>query len=280
MDLCYLFYLPFCHFFVSKDWVHKESAPLFLRKDQAFVAAEDLKASLRALNNHYLTLPQTEKNKSIHHTAPYPPKDGDNLVTRLWDRHWPRWRQPKTVKATKEDWKAITAAWKEQISELELIAKARAGNKKNIPVENLDALIQHRVARKRKGSWWLVPEDLRKSEPLEDDQVFEFHNGATPDNVIDQKVSVYIWQDGVDLASMPDCQTFVQDGKLHVDCAPPLKRRYTAPVPKGAVFARSTDSDDLAVFVFPSSELARLIQKLWKKEENRGGIGESMKDSS
>ncbi len=274
VDLCYLFYLPFCQFFVSKDWVHKESAPLFLRADQEFVAAQDLKAALRALNDHYLALPESERNKSIHQMAPHPPKHGDNLVTKLWDRHWPTWREPKTVQASEEDWKAITAAWKTQINELELIAKARAGDKQHIPIENLDALIQRRVARKRKGSWWLVPEELRRSELVENDQVFEFHNGATPENIIDQKVSVYIGQDGPDISSMPDCQVFVQDGKLHVDCAPPLKRRYTAPVPKGAVFARSTTGNDLALFVVRWSELARLIQKLWDKEAKRGGIGE------
>ena len=274
MDLCYLLYLPFCQFFVSKDWVHKQSAPLFLRADQEFVAAEDLKGALRALNDHYLALPESERNKSIQHLVPYPPKDGDNLVTQLWDRHWPTWRQPKKVKDTEKDWKVITAGLKEQINELELIAKARAGDKKHIPVENVDALIQRRVVRKRKGSWWLVPEELRKSESVEDDQVFEFRSGTSPDNVIDQKVAVFIRQDGPEIGSMPDCQTFVQDGKLHVDCAPPLKRRYTAPVPKGAMFARSTEGDDLAVFVLPRSELARLIQKLWEKEEKRGGIGE------
>jgi hypothetical protein len=275
MDLCYLFYLPFCNFFVSNDWVHKQSAPLFLRADQEFVHAEDLKAALRALNDHYLTLPESERKKSIHHIAPYPPKDGDNLVTKLWDRHWPNWRQPKTVTATAEGWKTITAAWKEQINELELIAKARTGDENHIRTERLDAVVRRRVARKRKGSWWLVPEELRRSEPVEDDQVFEFYNGAAPNNVIDQKVSVYIRQDGPDIASIPDCRTFVQDGKLHVDCAPPLQRRYTAPVPKGAMFARSTDGDDLAVFILPSCELARLIQKLWEKEAKRGSIGES-----
>jgi hypothetical protein len=275
MDLCYLFYLPFCQFFVSQDWVHKQSAPLFLRADQEFVAAEDLKAALRALNDHYLALPELERNRSIHHIAPYPPKDGDNLVTKLWDRHWPNWRQPQTVKATTKDWKAITAAWKQQINELELIAKARAGNKQHIPIEDLDAFIQRRVARKRKGSWWLVPEQLRKPKSVDDDQVFEFHNGATSDNVVDQTISVYIRRDGPDVESMPHCQTFVQHGKLHVDCAPPLKRRYTAPVPKGAMFARSTEGGDLAVFVLPSTELAGLIRKLWEKEEKRGDIGES-----
>jgi hypothetical protein len=99
-----------------------------------------------------------------------------------------------------------------------------------------------------KGSWWLVPEELRKPKPAEDDQVFQFRNGATPDNVVDQKVAVYICEDAPDVASIPGCRTFVQDGKLHVDCAPPLKRRYIAPVPKGATFARSTEGDDLAFF--------------------------------
>lgn len=271
MDLCYLFYLPFCQFFVSNDWVHKQSAPLFLRADQDFVAADDLKAALRALNAHYLTLPESEREKSNHQMAPSPPKDGDNLVTQLWDRYLPNWREPRTVRATAEDWEA----WKERINELELIAKARAGNENRIPTERLDAVVKRRLARKRKGSWWLVPEELRKSKPVDDEQEFEFHNGAAPDNVIDEKVSVYVRQDGPEIASMPDCHTFVQDGTLHVDCAPPLKHRYTAPVPKGAIFARATDRNDLAVFVPPSSELARLIQKLWEKETKRGGIGES-----
>ena len=69
MDLCYLFYLPFCQIFVSNDWVHKQSPPLFLRADQEFVAADDLKAALGALNERYLALPESDRNKSIHDIA-------------------------------------------------------------------------------------------------------------------------------------------------------------------------------------------------------------------
>jgi hypothetical protein len=275
LDICYLFYLPFCQLFVSNDWVHKRSAPLFLRADQEFVAADDLKASLRRLNDQYLRLPEFQRNKSIHELAPHPPIVGDNLVTQLWDRHWPTWRKPRLVEATKEDWKAVTAAWKQKIGELELIEKARAGDVHHAPADELVALIQRRVARKCKGSWWLVPEELRKSEPVEEGLVFDFHNGTTPENIVDQEVSVYIRQDAPEIASMPNCRTFIEKCMLHVDCAPPLKRRYTAPVPKDAMFARSTDGDDLALFVHPSSELAGLIQKLWEKEEKRGSIGES-----
>ena len=50
MDTTYLFYLPFCQFFVSTDWVHRDSAPFFLRADQQFIWGEDLKAALKSLN--------------------------------------------------------------------------------------------------------------------------------------------------------------------------------------------------------------------------------------
>ena len=157
----------------------------------------------------------------------------------------------------------ITTAWKDKIAELELVAKANAGEKTAIPVEKLDVVIRRRVARKRKGSWWLVREEVRTLPHAEDDQIFEFRNGATPSNIIGQKISVVLCHDPPELAVLSDCEVFVQQGKLHVDCAPLLKRRYTAPVPKGARFAGATSGDQSAVFIQPSSELARLIQKLW-----------------
>jgi hypothetical protein len=274
MDICYLYCLPFCHVFVSKDWVHKQCAPLFMRPDQEFVSAEDLKVALRVLNDQYSALPNSERCKSIHELAPNPPELGDNLVTKLWDRHWPRWRKPKVTRATNDDLQAATAALQEQIDELEIIAKARAGDSTPTTVEELDVLIRRRVTRKKEGKWWLVPEELRKPRGANDEQVFEFHNGATPDNIIDQELDVYIRDSAPVVASMRKCHTFVEEGKLNIDCAPPLNRRYTPIVPNGAMFARSTDDATLAVFVLPTSELARLIQKLWKKEEDRGNVGE------
>ena len=113
------------------------------------------------MNNFYLGLPEVERNQSIHQLAPHPPLDVDNLVAQVWDRHWPKWRQPKSVSAKAKDWRAFTAAWQEQSQELELIARAQAGDQEHIATEKLDAVIVRRVARKRKGSWWLVPEELR-----------------------------------------------------------------------------------------------------------------------
>jgi hypothetical protein len=161
MDLCYLYYLPFCQFFVSSDWVHKQCAPLFLRGDQEFVAAEELKAALQALNAHYLSLPDSERNKSIHEMAPHPPKDGDNLVTKLWDRHFPRWRMPRKMTVSKQVRQDNIALLHKKITQLREIVDTSGGDPTPTPVEDLEALVQERVAHKRKGSWWRVPEEFR-----------------------------------------------------------------------------------------------------------------------
>ena len=47
-DIAYLFYLPFSMVFVSSDDLHRRTAPLFMRPDQAFVWGIDLKPALKA----------------------------------------------------------------------------------------------------------------------------------------------------------------------------------------------------------------------------------------
>ncbi len=76
---------------------------------------------------------------------------------------------------------------KEQINELELIAKARAGNENRIPTERLDAVVktpnfaqtQRIVVARARGT--------AQIQTVKVEQEFEFHNGAAPDNVIDEK---------------------------------------------------------------------------------------------
>ena len=53
IDLSYLYYLPFCMVFASRDRLHEQLAPLFLRPRQRCVWGDDLKAGLKALNAHY-----------------------------------------------------------------------------------------------------------------------------------------------------------------------------------------------------------------------------------
>jgi hypothetical protein len=43
VDIAYLYYLPFCHIFVSSDNLHHRVVPEFLRKDQSFVPGPNLR---------------------------------------------------------------------------------------------------------------------------------------------------------------------------------------------------------------------------------------------
>jgi hypothetical protein len=93
VDLAYLYYLPFCKVFASRDKLHRQMALLFLRKDQEFVWGDDLKDDLRRLDEHFSQVPEEIKAKGIFAFASYPPLDDTYLVTRLWDKHLPGWRR-------------------------------------------------------------------------------------------------------------------------------------------------------------------------------------------
>ena len=92
IDIAYLYYLPFCNVFSSCDRLHASTAPLFLSAEQEFVHGNDLKADLRAIAAKYAALSEEEKSKGAMTYAAYPPRDGDFLTSRLFDRFLPGWR--------------------------------------------------------------------------------------------------------------------------------------------------------------------------------------------
>jgi hypothetical protein len=93
MDIAYLFYLPFSQVFVSSDKLHRKCVPLFLRDDQQFVWGIDLKADLARMNAHYLTLPESERERGVMAFAHLPPKTGDFLTAQIYDRFGKNWRE-------------------------------------------------------------------------------------------------------------------------------------------------------------------------------------------
>src|SRR5262247_1251899 len=97
VDIAYLYYLPFCHAFTSKDNLHRKVVPLFLRPDQSFVDADELKADLQKLDAHYCALPDDIRSSGFYKFATTPPDDTSFLTTRLWDKHFPRWRESKSM---------------------------------------------------------------------------------------------------------------------------------------------------------------------------------------
>jgi len=82
VDIAYLYYLPFCMIFTSGDSLHRRITPLFLRNDQEFLWAPDLKADLSRLDAHYAALPDEVKAQGVAVFAPCPPPDGDYLTTK------------------------------------------------------------------------------------------------------------------------------------------------------------------------------------------------------
>lgn len=160
MDIAYLFYLPFCMMFVSSDKLHRNCVPLFVRSDQEFVWGENLKKDLQRLNAHYSLLLDDFKERGIMSLGSFanrPPKDGAFLVTALWDRHLPRWRDTEDRKVPES-----FAHDKSLVEKLNRIAKAPTLPKDEVDFDlsTTDAFCVQKKVCKRKGSWWQLPKHL------------------------------------------------------------------------------------------------------------------------
>lgn len=66
IDVAYLYYLPFCAIFSSRDNFHVQVAPLFMQPAQQFIHGDDLKADLKKLNERYLQLPEEVREKGLY----------------------------------------------------------------------------------------------------------------------------------------------------------------------------------------------------------------------
>lgn len=71
-DMAYLYYLPFCHVFVSSDKLHRTCAPLFMREGQQFIWGQDLKLDLRRHNEFLLSLPEEVRDLGLIKLSPKP----------------------------------------------------------------------------------------------------------------------------------------------------------------------------------------------------------------
>ena len=93
IDLAYLYYLPFCSVFTSKDNFHVQLAPLFLTQHQTFVHGNDFKDEMKKLVAHYSGLAPEVLQTGLANFAGFPPDDTSFLTTRLWDIYLPTWRE-------------------------------------------------------------------------------------------------------------------------------------------------------------------------------------------
>lgn len=158
IDLAYLFYLPFCNVFTSSDKIHRRCTPLFLREDQQFVWGFELKDDLKQLNKHYNKLPQLEKEKGLYAIAGNPPKEGNFLVSNLWDRFFPNWRKEADISMPHS--KNLTNT---VVGQTEEFTKAKTLNPEEVDfdVQSPDSTIVTRKVKQKRGEWWQLPKGLK-----------------------------------------------------------------------------------------------------------------------
>ncbi|EKD75459.1 MAG: hypothetical protein ACD_44C00125G0011 [uncultured bacterium] len=166
IDICYLYYVPFCMLFVSSDNLHRRCANLFMRSEQQFIWGKDLNDDLIALNKHYSNLPEEIKRKGISNFASKPPKEPRFLVAEIWDKHFPSWRTPKKNSTRSLSYTEI----REEITNISN-AEALPRNKINFDLNHPDSVLIRRSVRTRKGSWNIVDEELLKNN--EDEAAIE-----------------------------------------------------------------------------------------------------------
>jgi hypothetical protein len=161
MDIAYLFYLPFSQIFVSSDKLHRKCAPLFLRDDQQFVWGIDLKADLARMNAHYLTLPESERERGVMAFAHLPPKTGDFLTVQIYDRFGKHWREGSYEVSLGDD--ARKALADDILSLTESTETIPVPDNPDDPIFHMRTLA--RSVHKRKGSWWQLPKDYPEPTP-------------------------------------------------------------------------------------------------------------------
>ena len=161
VDIAYLYYLPFCMAFTSRDRLHERTAPLFLDEKQVFIRGDDLKIDLAKLDAHYSQLSDDEKQRGVMSFAHYPPINGDFLVSTLWDKlmrpEWREWVSKQPEPRTKED-DAQT------IAEINEITEAPRGRIEELTeFEEPDAMVVQRKVPLYRGKWRMLPPEVEKS---------------------------------------------------------------------------------------------------------------------
>lgn len=163
VDIAYLYYLPFCHVFVSSDKLHRDCASHFMRKDQSFIWGLDLKRGLSKLEEHYNSLPNGEKEKGLINIASHPPLEIESIVLELWDKHLVRLPDTGTKQETLEFTEHAAHVLKDIIK-----APSLPQDEAGFDPQDVGAMsITHRWPQK-KGSWWLLPRNIETDlRPIE-----------------------------------------------------------------------------------------------------------------
>jgi len=159
VDLAYLYYLPFCSVFTSKDNFHAQIVPLFLDPQQTFVHGTDFKDELKKLSEYYSALPEHVLKTGLINFAATPPDDTTFLTTRLWDKYLPSWRAIRSKPKTPRD----PEADKKLIEELNRMSDSPdLKTHKEHDIDKIDYVTVIKDVRLRKGKWRRFSEETEQ----------------------------------------------------------------------------------------------------------------------
>jgi len=161
VDLAYLYYLPFCHVFVSGDKLHARTAPLFLRKDQSFITADDFKGGLAKINEYYSQFRDEIAEVGVMKYATYPPIEIETSIHMLWDIHCPSWRisASKKVEAKPEPVSKPDSALLKHLKEVQDKSK-KVDSKVLDNMDEADYITVKHSVPVQKGSWRILPKGI------------------------------------------------------------------------------------------------------------------------
>ncbi len=164
VDIAYLFYLPFCHIFISGDKLHKLCATEFLSKEQDFVWAPDLKGDLTRINRELMATSELERQEGLAKLAPRPPGNPSHLTVALWQKHFPRSGESDS------DMPPLSPEANQRlVDHLKSFTNAPTDpGIMGVPSGDLQSVSIERLVPARKGSWWLIPKEVADAEGQED----------------------------------------------------------------------------------------------------------------
>jgi hypothetical protein len=156
IDIAYLYYLPFAHFLVSSDKLHRSSTEALVGPGR-FVWGPDLKKDLQAINLAFHSTTAHERESGLSALAPHPPDTAGSLVVELWDRFIPAWRRIKDAPSKMSETSSTALA--RRIQELPNAPSATGIQATEIMRDPPSITIERHV-RAQRGSWWQLPKSV------------------------------------------------------------------------------------------------------------------------
>ncbi len=156
VDVAYLFYLPFCHMFVSSDKLHRRCASVFMTNRQDFVWGQDLKADLARINQELSAIPEAQRQVGLQKLVREPPGDPNGIVASMSRKH-------SSIAQSSGDAEIPIPLDSERMLLEHLKSFTEAPTAKDVshlPHGDLESIVIERLVPPKRGGWWILPKEV------------------------------------------------------------------------------------------------------------------------